>query len=137
MANKDTSQLLKQDYMMKCRYPRFTSRLADKNTRIWTGTIRPKPLSETYTVEISYTLGKIPKIVVLNPLLYPRSDSEKIPHVYGGNRPCLFLPWKWNSDQLVASTIVPWLSLWLFYYEVWHYTGDWKGGGEHPTEKIP
>jgi len=32
----------------------------------------------------------------------------------------------------VATTIVPWTSLWLRHYEVWHVTGEWWGGGEHP-----
>jgi hypothetical protein len=32
----------------------------------------------------------------------------------------------------IADTIVPWLILWLFYYEIWHVTGEWKGGGVHP-----
>jgi hypothetical protein len=32
----------------------------------------------------------------------------------------------------IATTIIPWLSLWLYYYEVWHATGEWMGGGiEH------
>ena len=37
----------------------------------------------------------------------------------------------------IALTIVPWLSLWLFYYEVWRATGTWYGGGTHPTEYDP
>ena len=33
------------------------------------------------------------------------------------------------------ETIVPWASLWLYYYEVWHATGEWLGGGEHPIAR--
>ncbi len=35
----------------------------------------------------------------------------------------------------LADTILPWASLWLFYYEVWLATGEWVGGGEHPGER--
>lgn len=30
------------------------------------------------------------------------------------------------------QTIVPWTMLWLFYFEEWLASGDWKGGGMHP-----
>ena len=33
-----------------------------------------------------------------------------------------------RSDQ----TVVPWTSLWLFYFEDWLASNEWKGGGEHP-----
>jgi hypothetical protein len=29
-------------------------------------------------------------------------------------------------------TIVPWIALWLFYFEEWLASDDWKGGGMHP-----
>jgi hypothetical protein len=32
----------------------------------------------------------------------------------------------------IDQTIVPWAILWLFYYEEWLVSDDWKGGGEHP-----
>ena len=32
----------------------------------------------------------------------------------------------------LATTIVPWCSEWLFYYELWLATGEWLGGGVHP-----
>jgi hypothetical protein len=30
------------------------------------------------------------------------------------------------------QTVVPWTSLWLFYFEDWLASNEWKGGGEHP-----
>lgn len=30
------------------------------------------------------------------------------------------------------ATIIPWTSEWLFNYEVWLATGEWRGGGMHP-----
>ncbi len=32
------------------------------------------------------------------------------------------------------QTIVPWTALWLFYFEEWLESNEWKGGGEHPGD---
>ena len=50
---------------------------------------------------------------------------------------CLYRPKyrEWNPTQHLAKTIVPWLYLWLFYFEEWLVSNDWKGGGEHPPQK--
>jgi hypothetical protein len=29
----------------------------------------------------------------------------------------------------LSETIIPWLSLWLTFYEMWRVTGEWDGGG--------
>ena len=65
------------------------------------------------------------------------ADDPVIPHVYPGPRPCPYLPGsgEWSLDQFVADTIVPWTSLWLYHYEVWHATGEWLGGGVHPKTR--
>jgi hypothetical protein len=34
----------------------------------------------------------------------------------------------------IDNTIVPWAILWLFYFEEWLSSDEWKGGGEHPLE---
>jgi hypothetical protein len=33
----------------------------------------------------------------------------------------------------IHESIVPWTSLWLYYYEIWHATGEWLGGGHDPA----
>ncbi|SJM35583.1 conserved hypothetical protein [Mesorhizobium delmotii] len=33
------------------------------------------------------------------------------------------------------QSIVPWTSLWLFYFEDWLTDGEWRGGGEHPIHR--
>jgi hypothetical protein len=35
----------------------------------------------------------------------------------------------------IDLTIVPWAMLWLFYFEEWLSSSDWKGGGVHPGDK--
>jgi hypothetical protein len=32
----------------------------------------------------------------------------------------------------ISDTIVPWAVLWLYYFEDWLATDEWKGGGKHP-----
>ncbi|MBU8880105.1 hypothetical protein BGM26_14070 [Bacillus sp. FJAT-29790] len=121
---------------MNLAFPEFNVEWK-KNTVIWTGNLQPTPLSKSYTVEISYSLDmQQPEVIVLSPKLTTRGD-EKIPHVYPGNKLCLFRPKKkeWTREMLIAETIVPWTSLWLYYYETWHATGEWLGGGEHPNKK--
>jgi hypothetical protein len=94
------------------------------------GTIRLQPTTfcAVYKVRITYSPGARPEIEVLSPRLVPRG-GERIPHTFDGDRPCLHLQEEWRGDQSIATTIVPWLSEWLYYYETHHATGKWLGGG--------
>lgn len=100
--------------------------------------LQPSPLSTEYKVEIEYAIGRLPKSYVLFPELRSYDEKVKIPHIYedaSGPRPCLFLPGnkEWAGNKLISDTIIPWLSLWLFYYEVWLSTKEWLGEGFHPS----
>ncbi len=105
-----------------------------QNVATWRGPLHPSALSAEYLVRITYKLGSAPAVDVLDPVLTPRFVGKKIPHTYSENRLCLYLPSAndWSSRSLVANTIVPWTSEWLFFYEIWHGTGEWLGGGAHP-----
>jgi hypothetical protein len=109
----------------------------NRGVAAWTGTIRPTPISQVYRVRIVYKLGDAPNVRVLSPKLGHRPDGSRAPHLYADDEPCLYLPGsgEWDSTQPIAATIVPWLSLWLFHYEVWLATGDWLGGGVHASTK--
>lgn len=102
----------------------------------WTGELCPTPLSERYKIRIQYRLGTPPEVTVISPELRNREEGSKIPHLYTGNRLCLYFPetQEWDASMAVAKTIVPWTSSWLFYYEVWLATGKWEGGGRHPGQ---
>lgn len=130
----------RQYAMVRANYPDFQVKW-NHNTLICTGPIQPTSLSPIYTVEIS--LGSkdthmLPKIRVLSPTLEKGRNNEEIPHTYPGDELCLYLPRlkEFSSGKYIAKTIVPWISLWLYYYEVWHMTGKWLGGGEHPVERV-
>ena len=43
---------------------------------------------------------------------------------------------EWRPWMRLDQTVVPWTSLWLFYFEDWLASNEWKGGGEHPSSHI-
>lgn len=123
-----------QQQRMSARHPRFELLKLKPNLAVWQGTVWPSPLSETYTVRIKYQKYGSPRIWVISPLLRLHDDALSLPHTYAGEYLCLYYPdyEEWTSDKYVAETIVPWISLWLFYYEAWLATDKWLGGGiEH------
>ena len=91
-------------------------------------------MSATYSVRIEYRVGKRPRVFVESPKLRRRSPDERIEHTYGDDEPCIE-DWDFRSNQQLALTVVPWLLLWLVFYESWLVTGEWQGGGRHPTPR--
>jgi hypothetical protein len=121
-----------QRLRMLAMYPHFKIVRLTPSTITWIGQVQPSMLSEIYTVRIRYKLNHEPVIVVLSPALKKRGD-EQIHHIYAGEEIPLCLyhrPYgEWHPGKYIADTIVPWTSLWLRYYETWHATGIWLGGG--------
>jgi hypothetical protein len=142
MANKNfikehDKNIAQQVASIKAKYPNLSVTYNHLQLKV-IGHVRPTSRSEQYTIEVKYHLKEQPKVRVLSPELVVNHKGEKIPHVYPGNRLCLFQP-KYNEftgAKFISDTIIPWTSLWLYHYEVWHVTGDWHGGGEHPNVKC-
>jgi hypothetical protein len=101
---------------------------------VWTGEWWPHALSNTYRIEVSYALGGRPRIAVLRPQLELAEGKTRLPHVYAGGQSdiCVHRPEEWTPGSFIADTIMPWISQWLRFYEVWHQTGSWEGEGTHP-----
>ena len=100
----------------------------------WIGKLRPLEFSESYDVRIEYRVGSKPKVWVLGlPSREEESESKKIPHRFADGSICLFYGDEWTANKPIAQTIVPWLLEWLVFYEGWLVTGEWQGGGTHPT----
>lgn len=126
-----------QDIYVRQKYSDFTCKKCGSAYH-WFGKLQPTPLNVEYKVKIEYAIGRLPKAYVLSPKLCSYNSKIKIPHIYedkNGPRPCLFLPHEreWHENKLIAETIIPWLSLWLFFYEIWLTTGEWLGEGVHPV----
>jgi hypothetical protein len=103
------------------------------------GFVQPTDWSERYLCRLYYELGEPPSMRVIRPRLYRRDEETPIPHMYDQERLCLYLPGsgEWSSLKLLAHTIIPWTSLWLHYYELWHITGEWLGFGHEPPVSGP
>ena len=118
---------------MRSKFPGLT--VALKRGRIvWTGDWWPHPLSDTYRIKVSYTLGRRPRIAVLSPKLELAEGKVRLPHVYSDGQMdiCVHRPEEWTPGDFIADTIMPWISQWLRFYEVWRQTGSWEGEGTHP-----
>ena len=107
----------------------------DKNYLRVKGSLQPTPRSCWYKYEIKYwTKGTI-KIFIRDPLIKTELNGKKAEHLYKDGSLCLYFPKakQFDSKKLIVDYIVPWISLWLFFYEIWLVTGYWKGGGIHPN----
>ncbi len=122
---------------LRLRWPGFQSQVSD-GVLTATGSLQPTEISAIYTVNVRQHGGKNPEVRVLSPQLEMGPNGEAIPHMYEQDRLCLFVPGgdEWKPDDPIATTILPWASLWLYFYEVWKATGDWLGGGIHPETPI-
>jgi hypothetical protein len=121
-----------QKYHMQRLWPQFTAATNRGNRASWTGTLQPTAMSNTYTVEFAYTARWRPEIRVLSPELRVRLGCSRLPHVFREGTLCVHTAWEWRGDLIIAQTIVPWTSTWLYFYEKWYQTGYWCGEGTHP-----
>ena len=124
-----------QAWKLKRVFPDSTFSLERNFGLKWVGKLHPTPVSATYTVSINYRLDERPEVSILDPVLVSRNGA-RLPHVFNGNHPCLFRfkYREWDGTMAIVDTIVPWVSTWLAYYEVWLATGIWCGSKEeHPA----
>lgn len=139
-----------QDAAIRGHCPTFRLVLDAGWIGIWEGTVCP--IAVPYLIRIVYftrrhfrtwTLANpYISVVVLDPPVGPdpRGTGERVPHIYALGHPpayprlCLYDPAtdEWTPEKPIATTIIPWALDWLYYYEEWVLTGEWKGGGRHP-----
>ena len=97
---------------------------------------RPTPLSRSYTIRITMRRNQPPRVYVTTPRLSELAGDRQIPHLYSreNQQLCLYLPQtgEWSSGKSVGLAIVPWVFLWLYFFEEWLFSDEWKGGGVHP-----
>lgn len=105
------------------------------NRLTWCFKAQPTPLSRIYSAKLDFKQGDAPSVFIVDPNITKLAGSRKIPHIY--HNPvslCLYLPRKqqWHGGLRLDKTIIPWTNLWLYYFEEWLATDEWKGEGEHP-----
>ncbi|MBK0089390.1 hypothetical protein [Erwinia sp. S59] len=138
-----------QFYALKNLFRDGKGKIINHNrTLIWECDLTPGPFSRQYRVLLRYTKGSSPECIVLSPDLDELAGGKKIPHTYGldtitdRRKLCLFLPKsrttdglsEWRPQLKLSDTMIPWASLWLLYFEDWLFSGEWKGGGAHPSD---
>lgn len=49
---------------------------------------------------------------------------------------CLYLPGsgEYSTKDKLIENIISWAIKWTEFYEIWLLTGEWYGGGVHPTK---
>jgi hypothetical protein len=86
-------------------------------------------------MRITFQRGETPNVFVMDPELSALAGGRPLPHVYRDPlRLCLTLPGtrEWTGTMRIDQTFVPWATTWLYYFEDWLITDEWKGGGKHP-----
>ena len=104
---------------------------------LWDYRDRPTSLSREYSMRVTFRRGETPDVFVMKPDLSDLAGARPLPHVYRDPlRICLTLPGtrEWAGTMRIDQTFVPWATTWLYYFEEWLVSDDWKGGGEHPDE---
>jgi hypothetical protein len=101
----------------------------------WLYRVSPSAISREYDTRLEFRQGDVPRTYVDAPDLVELASGRTLPHVYEQSPPqlCLYLPRtsEWQPWLRLDQTIIPWTALWLYYFEDWLATGEWRGGGEH------
>lgn len=131
---------MSQAQQLRYYYPGCKLEVSRKKL-IWHYDLQPTAWSRNYTVKIKYHPNSkgvmTPETYVSFPQHLPLAEgTSSLPHVYNtvSQQLCLY-DWRykeWNPTMSLATTIVPWASEWLYFYEVWVMTGVWFGEGNHP-----
>lgn len=131
--------IAEQVAFMRSKHPNFIVNQTSPSTMKVTGIIRPTARSARYEFVLKYSLSDTPKVTVVSPALQSNDSGDDIPHLYPEGHLCLYHPdyKEFTRGHFLCDTIIPWISLWLYHYEVWHITGEWLGGGEHPRKIKP
>ena len=105
-------------------------------------TVQPTGLSRMYRCRLTLSRdGFDPKAHVLSPDLRDLANGKLPPHTYGHaagrTQLCLYNPSSgdWTPQSWLADTMLPWTISWLRFYEIWLATGEWEGGGDHPSSE--
>jgi hypothetical protein len=89
------------------------------------GHITPSARSATYTLQIRYRYGGVPRVFVTSPDTFPSA----IIHMYPDHSLCLYFPpedpWKISDD--VHRKIIPWVAEWVLLYELYLIENKWLG----------
>lgn len=119
-------------------YPESSGRILHGGRLVWWATVKPSAISDIYQVFIDAKPRMFPQVWVSGGAIDRCSDLSSVPHKFDcGEEPsrirvCLQYH-DWSSDQLFTETVMPWCCEWIVHFEIWMATGEWHGGGIHPS----
>jgi hypothetical protein len=141
-----------QDAEIRRLFPDFKLTAHADWIGVWEGPLRPA--SKTYTIRIVYFRRRFfdgwhlsnhyVTVHVVDPLIgKTMRDGDDLPHIYWNDRApdwpalCLSDPDEmlWDPEMSIASTIIPWTSEWLLFFEYWQISGEFLGPGRHPRRR--
>lgn len=131
--------LAQQACILKQRHPESVCRIRQGSLYCRIDELRAYDCSHHYSLEIIKYPGRPVEIWLSGNVLRKCADLKMIPHIYDFNeanhKVMLCLSYKdWQPSQAYTDTFIPWAMEWIFYFEVWLYTGEWSGGGKHPQQ---
>jgi hypothetical protein len=133
-----------QDAAIRRLFPDFRLTAAADWIGVWEGPVRPA--SKTYTIRIVYFRRRFfdgwhlsnhyVTVHVVDPLIGELMlDGDDLPHIYWNDRApfwpalCLWDPEEmyWDPEMMIATTIIPWTSEWLLFFEYCRYPVNFWG----------
>ena len=89
---------------------------------VWHGILKSNN-GNKYEIAIQYPNdfpNSAPKAFILKPIM------SNVPHMWQDGSLCLFAPFDrvWDN-KTTAATMVTWVAVWIFAYEIWNNTGKW------------
>lgn len=116
-------------------YSNWTGTIKYRKVLNLAGIVKPTVISPEYTIRIDYLVGEKPKIFVESPKLEIHPKKDKLPHIWPSSGSlCLELNEYDIKSDLLAESIIVWVTWWLYYYEIWYQTGKWVAKGTHPDK---
>jgi hypothetical protein len=142
-----------QDAEIRRLFPDFRLTAHADWIAVWEGPLRPA--SKTYRVRIvhfrrtifeGWTLANdYVTVHVVDPLVGAEMLAYEtlLPHIYWNDRNpawpalCLWDPKEmfWTPELSIATTLIPWTSEWLLFFEYWQISGEFLGPGRHPPRR--
>lgn len=120
----DSIHLFCQKKLIDHHYDWLDCKIKNDLGMFCTGTLRPSSLCDEYKIEIYYQTGTPPKVYIISPKI---EYNDEI-HLYYDRSLCLYYPkdMPWGKHIMLADTIIPWISEWIIFYELWKESGKWE-----------
>jgi hypothetical protein len=138
-----------QDAEIRRLFPDFRLTAYADWIGVWEGPLRPA--SKSYRIRIVHFRRTIfpgwmlandyVTVHVVDPLVGANmlANETLLPHIYWNERNpawpalCLWDPAEmfWTPEMSIATTIIPWTSEWLLFFEYWQTSGEFLGPSRH------